>query len=75
MSSDESGMDEGNEVLIVKPLPWESEKVKAFKAKLDEAALQEKTPLAKRQMKGRRQGGNSSRPKPTGNVPTWAFAS
>ena len=47
MSSDENGTDNGEEVLISKPLPWESTVVKRFKRKLDDAALEEKTPLAK----------------------------
>ena len=66
MSSDESGTDNGEEVLISKPLPWESTVVMRFKRKLDDAALEEKTPLAKKQMKPRRLGAASSRSKPPG---------
>ena len=48
MSSDESCYEGGEEVLVSKPLPWESGKVAHFKQALDDAALQEKSPLAKR---------------------------
>ena len=54
MSSDQSGVDDGNEVLLSKPLPWESPSVTLFKKTLDDAALQQKSPLAKRQMKPRK---------------------
>ena len=77
MSSDESCIEEGDEeVLVSKPLPWESGKVAHFKQALDDAAFQEKSPLAKRQMKPRRRGMHSSRPKPrsTSEYPSWAFA-
>ena len=45
MSSDESCIEEGGEVLVSKPLPWESGKVAHFKQALDDVALQEKSPL------------------------------
>ena len=56
MSSDESCYEGDEEVLVSKPLPWESGKVTHFKQVHDDAALQEKSPLAKRQMKLRRRG-------------------
>ena len=56
MSSDESCYEGDEEVLVSKPLPWESGKVTHFKQALDEATLQEKSPLAKRQMKSRCRG-------------------
>ena len=73
MSSEESGVEEGQEILVSKPLLWQSEEVKSFKLALDHAALGEKTPLARRQMKRRRTGSPSSRPRPTGDFPAWAF--
>ena len=73
VSSDESGCDEEVDVIITKPLPWLSETVTVFKQALDLAAFQERTPLARRQTKGRRLGARSSRPKPIGDYPTWVF--
>lgn len=73
MSSDESCIEEGHEVLVSKPLPWQSECFTHFKQALDEAALEQKSPLAKRQMKPRRRGMPSSRPKPRGEYPSWVF--
>ena len=73
MSSDESCTEEDQDVLVSKPLPWQSERVAHFKQTLDEAALQQKSPLAKRQMKPRRKGMPSSRPQPCGDFPDWAF--
>ena len=58
MSSDSSGEDEGEEVIAVHPLPWLSADVAAFKKKLDDQTLQEKS---RRQMKRRVIGCNSSR--------------
>lgn len=72
MSSDESCI-EGDEVLVSKPLPWESGKVTHFKQALDDAALQEKSPLAKRQMKPRRRGMHSCRLKPSRGIPFLGF--
>ena len=73
VSSDESGCEDSVDVLITKPLPWQSQTVTLFKEKLDQAALGEKTPLARRQMKQRRLGTPSSRPKPDGDFPSWVF--
>ena len=73
MSSDESGIEEGDEVLILKPLPWESAEVAHFKQALDDAALEEKSPQAKRQMKPRLRGTHSARSKPCSEYPSWAF--
>ena len=36
MSSDESGEEDGEEVLVVHPLPWLSESVAHFKTSLDQ---------------------------------------
>ena len=74
MSSDESCVEEGQEVLVSKPLSWQSEQVTHFKQALDDAALEQKSPLAKRQMKPRRKGMPSTRPKPCGGeYPSWVF--
>ena len=74
MSSDESATDEGNEVLVTRPLPWESVSVTQFKRSLDDAALEQKSPLAKRQMKTRKRGMPSDRSKPgSGDYPAWAY--
>ena len=56
MSSDESCTEEDQDVLLTKPLLWQSERVAYFKETLDEAALKQKSPLAGRQMKPRRKG-------------------
>lgn len=69
----ESANEDGKEVFVTKPLPWQSERVTLFKQTLDEAAKIEKTPLARRQMKERRTGVSSSRPKPIGEFPAWVF--
>ena len=73
MSSDESCTEEGSDVLVSKPLSWESASVSIFKKSLDDASLDQKSPLAKRQMKPRRRGMTSSRLKPIGDYPDWAF--
>ncbi len=70
MSSDESGTEEDQDILLIKPLLWQSERVKHT---LDEAALKQKSPLARRQMKQRRKGMPSSRAKPSGDFPAWVF--
>lgn len=74
MSSDESATDDGKEVLVTKPLQWESVHVTQFKRSLDDAVLEKKSSLSKRQMKTRKRGMPSDRPKPSGDYPSWAFA-
>ena len=64
MSSAESGEDDGEEVIIVRPLPWLSAEVTAFKQQLDEEIKREKSPQARRQMKRRVIGSPSARPTP-----------
>jgi len=75
MSSEESGTDDGEEIILTKPLPWLSSTVKNFFRKLDEAALLGKSPQARRQMKQRRFGPPSLRQKPSSSsgIPDWAF--
>ena len=73
MSSDESSLENGNELLVSRPLPWESSSVSLFKKTLDDKALKQKTPLARRQMKTWKTGMLSTRSKPSGDYPDWAF--
>lgn len=73
MSSDESEEDEGDDVILVHPLPWLSAEVVAFKQKLDEEIKREKTPQARRQTKRRVIGTSSIRPcPPSQGLPSWA---
>ena len=74
ISSEESDLDEGEEVMVTKPLPWRSSNVTRFFGKLDEECRQNKSPQARRQMKPRRSGLPSSRPQPsTEGFPDWVF--
>jgi len=68
MSSEESA---GENTIVVHPLPWLTEEVKLFKKSLDDARYSALTPQAKRQMKTRETGENSSRGKPDGS--RWIF--
>jgi len=73
MSSDSSGEDDGEDVIVVHPLPWISADVTTFKKKLDEEILKEKSPQARRQMKRRVAGSFSTRLCPTNlDLPSWA---
>ena len=73
MSSEESGEDDGEEVIITKPLPWLSPHVSHFFRKLDEAALKGKSPQARRQVKKRKKVPLSSRRIPSDDYPSWIF--
>ena len=53
MSSEESGQEEGEDVLIVHPLPWLSESVSKVKSSLDQQIVASKTPQSRRQTKKR----------------------
>ena len=73
MSSEESEIDEEDEVLTIHPLPWRSAKVDALFHKLDETTFKAKSPQARRQMKKRVLGTESSRSYPSSaGVPSWA---
>lgn len=72
MSSEESATDEGEEVILVMPLPWRSVHLNQLLAWVDKKAMAEKTPQARRQTKRRKLGSPSCRPKPIGDVPRWA---
>lgn len=71
MSSEESGEEDGDEVIILHPIPWLSAEITAFKQKLDAEIKKEKTPQARRQTKRRVIGSPSSRVCPN-SVPAWA---
>lgn len=73
MSSEESAIEDEEEVMLVKPLTWLSDSVLKFKKTLDERIVKEKSSLARRQMKKRLQGMPSTRPMPDG-LPQWAIA-
>lgn len=75
MSSEESDSNE-EEVIVVRPLSWRSNRVTTFLHSLDDKGREEKSPQARRQMKTR---DSSSRPQPTSDVTgqalsTWMFA-
>lgn len=72
MSSDSSGEEDGDEILVVHPIPWISAAMTAFKCKLDEQIKQGRSPQARRQMKRRAIGLSSTRPCPD-DIPTWAL--
>ena len=74
MSSEESGEEEDDEVLIVHPIPWLSAEVVSFKQTIDSEIKNEKSPQANRQTKRRMVGSPSSRPIPDKDAfPTWAM--
>lgn len=75
MSSEESGFDDGDEILITRPLPWRSPRVDQLFKELDKHSLSEKSPQARRQMKHRSVGNPSTRPCCVRDgVPEWAFS-
>ena len=74
MSSDESDEDDGEEVIVVHPLPWLSAEVAAFKQQIDDEIKKEKSPQARRQMKRRIIGSPSTRPRSTSrDFSSWAL--
>lgn len=76
MSSEESSIDEDNEVIVVKSIPWRSEQVNDFFQRLDRRIQTDKSPQAARQMKRRVTSAlASSRPKPgsPSQYPAWVF--
>ena len=72
MSTDESDVEDGEEVLVVHPLPWLSETICDLKRALDQQIRMSKTPQAKRQMKKRLTGNDSTRSVPK-ELPSWAL--
>ena len=74
ISSEESDDADGSSTIIVKPLPWRSEKVTDFFQKLDSLGSEEKTSQAKRQRRQRVISTSTSpRSKPT-SLPMWAVS-
>lgn len=78
MSSEESDSND-EEAIVVRPLPWRSNRVTTFLHSLDDKGREEKSPQARRQMKTRRMGNSSSRIQPTsdasGEPPaSWMFS-
>ena len=75
MSSEDSGMEEDEEILVVRPLPWRSTRVDEMFDELDKKILSGKSPRSRRQMKRRKVGNSSKRPRCTcDSIPKWAFA-
>ena len=73
MSSEESATED-DEMLIVKPLPWRSERVSRFFKQLDDRIEHSKKAQAKRQRKQRVLSNSSSVcPKPSA-LPAWCLA-
>ena len=74
MSSEESGdSDEEDNKIIVKPLPWRSSRINNFFQSLDQMSKEGKSPQSLRQMKKRILGSPSTRMRPVGQFPSWAF--
>lgn len=73
ISSEDSGTDDGEEVLVVRPLPWRSARVSHMFQEVDRQNLKDKSPQSRRQMKRRVLGENSDRPQCTSELPQWAF--
>lgn len=71
MSSEESDVDEEEDVLVIHDLPWRKPSVKGMFSALDGDASKNKSSQAKRQMKRRVSGGSSSRARPN-SYPKWA---
>ena len=73
VSSEESGTDDGEEVLTVRPLPWRSARVRHMFRELDRQSLTDKSPKSRRQMKRRVLRENSARPQCNLELPQLAF--
>ena len=76
LSSEESGKEADEEVIIVKTLPWRNDQVTSLMRRLDEKIKLDRSPQATRQAKKRIYGAKtSSRPQPTvcEDMPAWLF--
>lgn len=77
MSSEESASGEdGEDVIMVKQLPWRAEKVDNFFYQLDQKSKENKTPQARRQRKARiisDQSSDRHRPDQEEKFPSWSF--
>ena len=74
MSSEESQV-EGDEVIVVKPLPWRNDSVNQMIKRLDDKIMGERSSQARRQAKTRDYSTQpSSHAKPIlGDLPKWLF--
>ena len=72
ISSEESGEEEGEEVIYVKHIPWRSKRFNDFVTRLDTQATSQKSrsAMARRQSKQREPGENPTR-SPTADLPDW----
>ena len=74
MSSEESDLDDEEEVIKIHHLPWRASKVAQMFEQLDMEANKMKTPQLRRQRKRRVIGEDSQRKKPADeNIPNWVF--
>ena len=74
ISSDESELDDGKAVLVVKELQWRSDKITNFFTKLDSAHEDRKSEQAKRQTKPSIRNGTSSARAAPAHLPSWALS-
>ena len=72
MSSEESGVDAENEVIILKSMPWSFVHVGQLFHRLDEKSLEDKSPQVRYQMKKHVTGEIFCRPRPKGDLPPCA---
>ena len=70
ISSEESGEEEGEEVIYVKHIPWSSKQFNDFVTRLDTQATSQKSAMARRQSKQHVPGENSTR-SPIADLPDW----
>lgn len=76
LSSEESGMEADEEVIVVKTLPWRNDQVTSLMRRLDDKIKVDRSPQANRQAKKRIYGAKTStRSQPTicENMPAWLF--
>lgn len=72
MSSEESDL-ENNDLIVVKPISWRSERVSSFFRRLDTKVISTKSTQSKRQRKERIESSQiSTRLKPSLTLPDWA---
>ena len=76
MSSEDSGEDQGSEVLIVRPIPWRSTYCATMFEKIDKFTTNLKSPMSRRQAKKKLIGSQSTRPLTEATMreaPEWAI--
>ena len=76
MSSEESEVEAGDEIVVVKKFPWRSDQLYTLIKRVDAKVAIDHTPQATQQTKKRIYRGVSTRPQPTinENMPAWLFA-